>query len=77
VSVKPAGTAIATFVAATIVGFLAIAFGWIAYADSTNYFDREGSTGMAVVFMIAPMGGIACGAICAFLAYRFAQRRPR
>ena len=74
---KPAGIAIATFVGATIVGFLAIAIGWIAYADSTNDFDREGSTGMAVVFMIAPMGGIAFGAICAFLAYRFAQRRRR
>jgi hypothetical protein len=77
VSVKPAGIAISTFVGATIVGFLAIAIGWLAYADSNNYFDREGSTGMAVIFMIAPMGGVAIGAAFAFLAYRLARRRQR
>jgi hypothetical protein len=77
VSVKPAGIAISTFVGATIVGFLAIAIGWLAYADSNNYFDREGSTGMAVIFMIAPMGGVAIGAVCALLVYRFARHRQR
>ena len=74
---KPAAIAISTFVGATIVGFLAMALGWLAYADSIDYFDREGSTGMAVIFMIAPTGGIVAGAVSAFLAYRFARGRKR
>lgn len=54
---KPLKAAIITFVVAAILGFLAIAFGYVAYADQANYLDREGATGMAVVFFYAHWAG--------------------
>jgi hypothetical protein len=54
---KPVNAAIATFFLTAVIGCLAIAFGYIAYADSTHTFDREGATGMAVVFFYAPGRG--------------------
>jgi uncharacterized membrane-anchored protein YhcB (DUF1043 family) len=71
---KPAKIAIITFVLAAILGFLVIAFGYVAYADQANYLDREGATGMAVVFFYAPLVGIIIGAVCGFLAFRLASR---
>jgi hypothetical protein len=47
---KPAIITIAALALGIVVSYLAIVFSYIAYADSTNYFDREGATGMAVVF---------------------------
>jgi hypothetical protein len=41
---KPVNAAIATFFLTAIIGCLAIAFSYIAYADSS--FDREGATGL-------------------------------
>jgi hypothetical protein len=73
--VKPGGIAILVFFGVAIAAFFAIAAGWIAYADYTNYFDREGSTGMAVVFMIAPLGGFAIGMICAVTTFQLLKRR--
>ena len=70
---KPLKAAIITFVLATIAGFLAIAFGYIAYADPAS--DREGATGMAVVFFYAPLGGIIIGAISGFLIFKWRSRR--
>ena len=72
---QPAKIAIITFVLATILGFLAIAFGYVAYADQANYLDREGATGMAVVFFYAPLGGIIVGAVSAFLTFKVLSRR--
>ena len=43
---KPAVITLTPSLERTLLGFLAIAFGYITYADSSNYFDREGSTGM-------------------------------
>jgi hypothetical protein len=59
----------------TIAGFLAIAGGFLAWADSTNFSDREGSTGMAFIFVFAPFGGVIFGALCGLLTYRIAKRR--
>ena len=59
----------------TIAGFLAIAGGFLAWADATNFSDREGSTGMAFIFVFAPFGGVVFGAACAFLTYRISKRR--
>jgi hypothetical protein len=59
----------------TVAGFLAIACGFLAYADATNFFDREGSTGMAFIFVFAPFGGVIFGAFCGFLTYRISKRR--
>jgi hypothetical protein len=72
---KPANKAIVVFFLAAVVGFLAIAFGYIAYADSTNFFDREGATGMGVVFFYAPVGGIMIGALSAFATFKILTRR--
>jgi hypothetical protein len=74
-SMKPLKAAIITFVLATILGFLAIAFGYVAYADQANYLDREGATGMAVVFFYAPLGGIVIGAVSGFLIFKLRWRR--
>jgi uncharacterized membrane protein len=72
---KPLKAAIITFVLATIAGFLAIAFGYVAYADQANELDREGATGMAVVFFYAPLGGIVIGAMSGFLIFKWLSRR--
>jgi hypothetical protein len=72
---KPVKAAIITFVLATIAGFLVIAFGYVAYADQANYLDREGATGMAVVFFYAPLGGIIIGAVSGFLISKVLSRR--
>jgi hypothetical protein len=72
---KPANVAITIFILGTVVGFLAIAVGYTTYADSTNYFDREGATGMAVVFFYAPLGGIIVGVVSAVATYKFLKRR--
>jgi hypothetical protein len=72
---KPANIAISVFFPAALAGFLAIAFGYIAYADSTHFFDREGATGMGVVFFYAPVGGIMIGALCAYATFKRLERR--
>jgi hypothetical protein len=72
---KPLKAAIITFVLVTIAGFLAIAFGYVAYADQANHLDREGATGMAVVFFYAPLGGIILGAVSGFLIFKALSRR--
>jgi RsiW-degrading membrane proteinase PrsW (M82 family) len=72
---KPTNIAIITFILGTVVGFLAIAVGYIAYADSANYFDREGATGMAVMFFYAPVGGILVGIISAVATFKILKRR--
>ena len=72
---KPVKTAIVTFILAAILGFLVIAFGYVAHADQLDYLDREGATGMAVVFFYAPLGGIVIGAVAGFRIFRFLSRR--
>ena len=74
---KPAVITLTALIGGTILGFLAIAFGYIAYADSTNYFDREGSTGMDVIFVIAPLGGLIIGIIAAVVTFKILHPRPR
>ena len=72
---KPMTRALVLFVVMTIVGYLAIAGGWITYAIVTDYFDREGSTGMGVIFVIAPMGGVTIGTICAGASIAWRKQR--
>ena len=72
---KPVKAATITFVLAAIAGFLAIAFGYVGYADQADYLDREGATGMAVVFFYAPLGGIIIGAISGFVIFKVRSRR--
>lgn len=70
---KPANAALAVFFLAAIVGCLAIALTYIAFADSSQ--DREGSTGMAVVFMEAPLAGLVIGLIAAIATFKIMTRR--
>ena len=74
---KPAVIALTVLIGGTILGCLAIAFGYIAYADSTNYFDREGATGMGVVFFYAPLGGLIIGISAAVATFKILDRHPR
>jgi hypothetical protein len=74
-TVKPVNAAIATFFLTAVIGCLAIAFGYIAYADSTHTFDRECATGMAVLFFYAPLGGVIMGVACAVATFKIPSRR--
>jgi len=74
---KPAVITLTALIGGTVLGCLAIAFGYIAYADSTHYLDREGATGMGVVFFYAPLGGLIIGIITAVVTFKILDRRPR
>jgi hypothetical protein len=62
----PIRTAI-VFIIATIAAYLAIVFGWIAYADYAHVADNEGAKGMGVVFVYGPVCAILIGAGAALL----------
>jgi hypothetical protein len=68
---------VAAFVIGTVLGFLAIAGGYIAWAIATDYFDREGATGMAVIFIEAPFGGLLIGIVSALVTSNILKRRQR
>ena len=55
------------FVVGAIGAYLAIVFGWIAYADYANVADNDGSIGMGVVFAYGPIGAILLGAGAALI----------
>ena len=61
---------VAIFAAATGIGYLAIVFGWLAYAAVFDIADREGSKGMAIIFIFAPAAGAVIGLIAAALLAR-------
>jgi TRAP-type C4-dicarboxylate transport system permease small subunit len=61
---------IVAFLLATIAGFFIIAGGFLIWADQTNFSDREGSVGMGVIFVFAPLGGIILGVISAIVTAR-------
>jgi hypothetical protein len=64
---------IVAFLLTVIAGYLVIAGGYLTWAISTDYQDREGSTGMDVIFLIAPMCALALGALAAFMTARRTQ----
>ncbi len=74
---KQAWITVAAFVAGTILGFIAIGGGYIAWAVATDYFDREGATGMAVIFIEAPLGGLLIGGIAALVTSRILRKRQQ
>lgn len=61
---------IVAFLLATVIGFFVIAGGFLIWADQTNYIDREGSVGMGVIFVFAPLGGIILGVLSAIVTAR-------
>lgn len=60
------------FILAVIVGYLAILFGWLAYAELAGVSDREGAMIMGIVFFFAPAGALLIGiaALVTFLTRR-------
>jgi hypothetical protein len=62
--------AVAIFAAAAVIGYLAIAFGWITYAHIFDIADREGGKGMAMIFIVGPAAGAIIGLIATSLLSR-------
>src|SRR6202035_911450 len=62
--------AAAIFAAASLIGYLVVAFGWLAYASLFDIADRDGGKGMAMIFILAPAGGALIGLIAAALLAR-------
>ena len=55
------------FIIAPLLAYLAIVFGWIAYADYAHVADNDGAKGMAAVFVYGPVCAILIGAGAALL----------
>ena len=72
---RPGLAAFLMFFAGTIAVYCIIAFGYVAWADMTEYSDREGATVMGIFFGFAPMGGLVGGIASAIAAYRAVSRR--
>lgn len=60
---------ICVFVLATILGYLAILFGWITITELADINDREGAMIMGVAFFFAPVGGLVLGLVAACAAH--------
>lgn len=67
--------AVGLFVLGVVVGYLAVLFGWIGYAEQFDVGDMDGGKVMGVVFVIAPVGAIVLGVLLAVLFGR--RRAPR
>lgn len=58
------------FIIGLALGYAAVLFGWIGYAELAGVPDREGGKIMGVAFVLAPAGAIATGIVMAVLAHR-------
>jgi hypothetical protein len=66
------------FVAGLVLGYLLILLGWVGYALFAHVGDRDGGKLMNILFLAAPLGGMAAGLIGAFwLSLRAARRQDR
>lgn len=66
------------FVAGLVLGYLLVVLGWVFYAVIAQVGDRDGGKLMSIMFLAAPIGGMAAGLIGAFwLALRAARRQER
>ncbi len=63
---------LALFLVGVIAGYLAILFGWIAYADLFDVGDRDGGKIMGIAFTLAPLGALVLGLV---LAIAFGRKR--
>jgi|SRR5437764_1561421 hypothetical protein len=62
---------VAIFGVSTVIGYLLVVSGWLAYADVFGIGDREGGKGMAIIFIFGP----AAGAVIGLIAAGFLSRR--
>jgi hypothetical protein len=53
---------VALFLGGAIGGYLAILFGWVAYADAFAVADDNGGKVISIAFTLAPLGGLLIGA---------------
>ena len=74
---KPAAIALTVLIGGTILGSLAIAFGYIAYADSTNYFAAKARPGCGWCSATGRSAVSITGTIAAVVTFKFSDRRPR
>jgi hypothetical protein len=61
---------VAIFAAATLIGYVVVVFGWLAYAAVFDIGDREGGKGMGMIFILGPAAGAVIGLIAAALLSR-------
>lgn len=61
---------VAIFGVSTVIGYLLVVSGWLAYADVFGIGDREGGKGMAMIFIFGPAAGAVIGLIAAGLLAR-------
>lgn len=62
------------FIGGLVLGYCVILFGWIAYTNIFDVFDREGGMIMGIVFFFAPIGGVVLGFIGAYWLTRRVSR---
>ena len=55
------------FAVATAAGYFVLLLFWFVYADLFDIADREGGKGMAMIFLLGPIGGAMIGLIAAGL----------
>jgi hypothetical protein len=66
------------FVAGLFLGYFAVICGWVGYVHYARIGDVDGGKLMGIVFLGAPIGGLAAGLIGAFwFALRAARRHER
>jgi hypothetical protein len=61
---------VAIFAAATLIGYVVVVSGWLAYAAVFDIGDREGGKGMGMIFILGPAAGAVVGLIAAALLSR-------
>lgn len=49
------------FFGGLVAGYCAVLFGWVAYTNLFDVFDREGAMAMGVAFFFAPVGAVLAG----------------
>jgi len=62
--------AVAIFAVATVVGYVIVVFGWLAYAGLFDIGDREGGKGMGMIFIVGPAAGALIGLVATVLLSR-------
>ena len=67
---------VAIFAVATVIGYFAIVFGWLACASVFDIGDREGGKGMGMIFIFGPAAGAVIGLIASGLLARPGKPDP-
>jgi hypothetical protein len=63
------------FLLGAVLGYCAVLFGWLGYAEMFDVFDRDGGKIMGIMFGFAPMTALVTGIVGAIWLGRRAARR--